>query len=126
MILLVCSRTACKDCLSVFPAVCSVVSGPTAGVVFDGENPDEDIDYTFNVATVTAHFSGFHSIVCGGIQHYEWSIGNGTDDGEKDSVMGLTSRGLTFSESEGKGRAQVCVRVHACVYVRTYMYVHMH
>ena len=124
MILLVYSRTACKDCLSIFPAVRSVVSGPTAGVVFDGDNPDEDIDYTFNVATVTAHFSGFHSIVCGGIQHYEWSIGNRTDDGEKDSVMGFTSRGLTFSESEGKGRTQVCV--HACVYVRTYMYVHMH
>ena len=103
--------------------MCSVVPGPTAGVVFDGENPNEDIDYTYNVATVTAHFSGFHSIVCGGIQHYEWSIGSGVAEGEKDDIMGLTSRGLTFSETGGEGRAQVCVCVCVCVCARTY--VHM-
>ena len=95
----------------------SVEPGPTAGVVFDGEVPDEDIDHTYNVATVTAHFSGFHSSVCGGIQHYEWSVGSGTEEEERESVMGFTSWGLTFSELEGTGRAQVCVCACVCVCV---------
>ena len=61
----------------------------------DGENPDEDVDHTHNTATVSAHFSGFHSSVCGGVQHYTWSIGNGTDDDIMGNVLATTTRGLS-------------------------------
>ena len=94
--------------MTIFFPIFSVRSGPTAGIVTDGEIPDQDIDYTHNTATVTAHFKGFHSSICGGIQHYTWSIGTDTEGSEVENVLETTTRGLSGGRGQVSNISGTC------------------
>ena len=86
-----------------------VVGGDSAGVVIDGDSPDQtDIDYTDEVTTVTAQFFGFNSQACGGISQYEWAVGVASREGGvvKESVMAFTTVGVVTLPTPGSGYAQ--------------------
>ena len=91
----------------IFVCVCSVTSGDTAGNVRDGENPNDDIDYTDEITAITTHFDGFNSLSCGGIVRYEWAVG--IDGIGQEEVFPFTENGLIF-RPDGSGKAQVRYR----------------
>jgi len=80
--------------------------GDTAGNVRDGEDPVVDIDYTDEVTMITAHFDGFSSQSCGGIERYEWAVG--VDGVGTETIFEFTDKGLIFSP-DGSGKAQVYI-----------------
>ena len=87
-----------------------VVAGDVSGVVYDGEDPGLiDTDYTDEATAVTAHFSGFLSTRCGGVARYEWAVGVGWEEGERENLMEFTERGIVMDGHSGSGYAQVCV-----------------
>ena len=77
--------------------------GDHAGVVSDGDSGD-DVDYTDEVTSVSAHFSGFFSEECGGVREYLWAVGR--SEQEKSSLLPFTDIGVVFS-ADGSGYAQV-------------------
>ena len=79
------------------------MSGDRAGVVSDGDS-GEDVDYTDEVTSVSAHFSGFFSTQCGGVMEYLWAVGRSEE--EKSSLLPFTDIGVVFS-ADGSGYAQV-------------------
>ena len=84
--------------------ISSVISGDTTGNVRDGENPDDDIDYTDETTAITAHFDGFTSRSCGGIVRYVWAVG--IDGIGQEEVLPFTEKGIIF-RPDGSGKAQV-------------------
>ena len=107
------------DCLSPF---CSVTTGDSAGVVYDGEDPGLlDTDYTDELTAITAHFSGFSSQSCGGVVRYEWAVGVESEGVGRETVMPFTDTGIVVG-ANGTGYAQVCVCVCARACVRVYVY----
>ena len=93
---------------------CRVVTGDTPGQVYDGENPALiDVDYTDEASAVTIHFDGFWTSVCGGVSHYEWSIGTSWEEGEMESIMSFTERGIVSDAATSSGYAQVnCMAIY--------------
>ena len=90
-----------------------VLPGDTVGTVNDGEDPDlNDVDYTAEATSITAHFDGFHSSQCGGIYRYEWAIGEEGEGVERESVMPFTGRGIVATGNNGSGYAQVWVSMY--------------
>ena len=86
-----------------------MTEGDRAGVVIDGGMPDlSDIDFTYDVTSVTAQFYGFSSVTCGGIAWYEWAVGEGAEGAERETVLQFTSRGVT-DNGDGTGHAQLPV-----------------
>lgn len=97
----------------------SVVVDEVSGKVFDGENPALiDADYTDEATAVTVHFDGFSTTRCGGVLRYEWAVGDGWREGEQETVMRFTDRGIVVNSNGGSGYAQVYTCVH-------YTYVHL-
>ena len=88
-----------------------VIIGDIPGIVNDGEDPMIDVQFTDEATAVTAHFSGFLSTRCGGVAYYEWAVGEGWGDGERESVMIFTEKGVVVVDSSiGSGYVQVCVQ----------------
>lgn len=80
------------------------------GIVYDGEGPGMiDVDYTDETTAVTAHFSSFSSTRCGGVSRYEWAVGEGWGEGELETVMRFTVKGIVVDETTGSGYAQVSI-----------------
>ena len=71
--------------------------------ISDGDSGD-DVDYTDEVTSVSAHFSGFFSEECGGVREYLWAVGR--SEQEKSSLLPFTNIGVVFS-ADGSGYAQV-------------------
>ena len=91
---------------------CRAIDGDTPGTVYDGENPGLiDVDYTDEATAITAHFSGFVTARCGGMPRFEWAVGEGWGDGERESIMAFTERGIVQTEEFGSGYAQVCTYI---------------
>ena len=85
---------------------CRVSLGDHAGVVYDGfYSGGIDVDYTDEVAAISAYFDGFLGQQCGGISQYQWSIGS-DDEENKASVMPYTDSGIVVV-GNGSGYAQV-------------------
>ena len=90
--------------------MCRVIAGDVSGRVYDGEDPSFiDIDYTDEATTVTVHFGGFLSSSCGGLSQFEWAIGAGWEEDERENVMKFTHKGLVVDAVAGSGYAQVCM-----------------
>ena len=71
-----------------------------------------DVQFTDEATAVTAHFSGFSSTRCGGVVYYEWAVGEGWGDGERESVMSFTEKGVVVEDpSSGSGYVQVCTLI---------------
>ena len=76
-----------------------------------------DVDYTDEATAITAHFSGFVTAHCGGMPHFEWAVGEGWGDGERESVMAFTEGGIVQTEELGSGYAQVrAYNIYTTVY----------
>ena len=73
---------------------CRVIANDTAGTVFDGGDPAEDIDYQSDDTVLTATFHGFEVTSCD-IEHVTWAASTQRDDPEVD--MSFTGHGLTVT-----------------------------
>ena len=63
-----------------------------------------DIDFTDEMTAISAHFSGFFSQRCGGVQQFLWAVGKSPED--KSSVLPFTDIGVVMV-GNGSGYAQV-------------------
>ena len=87
--------------------------GDHAGVVYDGFYPGNvDVDFTDEVAAISAYFDGFLGQQCGGIVRYLWAVGS-DDEQKKESVMPYTESGIVVV-GNGSGYAQVSVSFSHC------------
>ena len=88
--------------MHVYCIYCSVVSDEEAGRVYDGEDPALiDSDYTDEATAVTVHFDGFSTTRCGGVLHYQWAVGEGSESDLQQTVMEFTERGIVIDGSFG-------------------------
>ena len=88
-----------------------------AGIVYDGFYPGNvDIDFTDEVAAISAYFDGFLGQQCGGIAQYQWAIGS-DDEQNKGSVMPYTDSGIVVV-GNGSGYAQVTISFRLFLIIR--------
>lgn len=89
--------------------MCRVVGGDSSGIVRDGPDPGDDLEFQRDTTSITATFEGFVSESCE-IDRYEWAIGYGVS--ELEAVQSFTTIGLVVTRHEatqgspGAGRAQ--------------------
>jgi hypothetical protein len=86
-----------------------VISGDSAGIVRDGPDPGNDLEFQRDTTSITATFDGFVSESCE-IDRYEWAIGYAGSEAE--TLQSFKTDGLVVTNHEstraspGAGRAQ--------------------